>query len=73
MQTRKSLHIETTTRCVLACPACPRTTWHKITKRPINKEDLDINLLEKFLDCEAGKKITIFNGNQIRPNIHIKD
>ena len=55
------LHVETTTRCTLACPACPRTTWHNITKRPVKKEDLDIDLLEKFLNCDEGKKITGFN------------
>jgi wyosine [tRNA(Phe)-imidazoG37] synthetase (radical SAM superfamily) len=61
MQTRKSLHIETTTRCVLACPACPRTTWSQILKRPVSKLDLDVDLLEKFLDCELGKQFTHFN------------
>ena len=55
-----ALHIETTTRCTLACPACPRTTWHNITKRPVAKTDLDVDLLEKFLDCEGGKQITRF-------------
>lgn len=56
----KFLHIETTTRCILACPACPRTTWKDITKRPVAKTDLDIDLLEKFLDCSGGKQITHF-------------
>jgi MoaA/NifB/PqqE/SkfB family radical SAM enzyme len=55
-----SLHIETTTRCILACPACPRTTWHNILKKPVTKEDLDVDLLEKFLDCETGKKFNRF-------------
>jgi MoaA/NifB/PqqE/SkfB family radical SAM enzyme len=55
-----SLHIETTTRCTLACPACPRTTWHNITKHPVPKFDLDIESLEKFLDCESGKSIKTF-------------
>jgi MoaA/NifB/PqqE/SkfB family radical SAM enzyme len=55
-----NLHIETTTRCILACPACARTTWHNITKRPVTKEDLDIDLLEKFLECDGGRKITRF-------------
>lgn len=54
------LHIETTTRCTLACPACPRTTWHNITKQPVAKEDLDINVLETFLDCAGGRQITHF-------------
>lgn len=59
-KTRKSLHIETTTRCVLACPACPRTTWRDLTKRPVTKSDLDVDVLEKFLDCDAGKEIETF-------------
>lgn len=55
-----SLHIETTTRCTLACPACPRTVWHNITKHPVPKSDLNIESLEKFLDCESGKSIKTF-------------
>jgi MoaA/NifB/PqqE/SkfB family radical SAM enzyme len=51
------LHLELTTRCILACPACPRTTWHDITRRPVAKSDLDINALEKFLDCNEGRQI----------------
>lgn len=58
--THKSLHIEPTTRCVLACPACPRTTWKNIFNRPVVKSDLDVDLLEKFLDCELGKQVTHF-------------
>lgn len=54
------LHLEPTTRCTLFCPACPRTTWHNILKKPVDKEDLDIDLLEKFLDCETGKKFNEF-------------
>jgi len=55
-----SLHIETTTRCTLACPACPRTTWKELLKRPVKNIDLDINDLEKFLDCEDGNQIGKF-------------
>jgi len=55
-----SLHIETTTRCTLACPACPRTTWQDITKRPVAKTDLDVDLLEKFLDCPGGHQLKRF-------------
>lgn len=55
------LHIETTNRCTLACPACPRTTWQNILKKPVVKADLDVDLLEKFLDCDGGKKIKNFN------------
>lgn len=54
------LHIETTTRCILSCPACPRTVWQEFTKRPVVKSDLDVDALEKFLDCESGKQITKF-------------
>jgi MoaA/NifB/PqqE/SkfB family radical SAM enzyme len=57
------LHIETTTRCTLACPACPRTTWHEIIKKPVDKRDIDIDLLEKFLDCEGGRKFNKFSLN----------
>jgi len=54
------LHIETTTRCTLACPACPRTTWRDILKKPVPKNDLDVDLLARFLDCPGGKQITKF-------------
>lgn len=56
----KSLHIETTTRCTLACPACPRTSWQNITGRPVIKSDLNIDLLEKFLDCPGGRLFNQF-------------
>lgn len=55
-----SLHIEPTTRCTLACPACARTTWTNITKRPVVKSDLDVDLLEQFLDCKSGQQINHF-------------
>ena len=54
------LHIETTTRCILACPACPRTTWHNMLKQPVAKHDLDVDVLEKFLDCETGRTFNHF-------------
>jgi MoaA/NifB/PqqE/SkfB family radical SAM enzyme len=54
------MHIETTTRCILACPACPRTNWHDITKKPVAKQDLDIDVLEKFLDCDSGNQVNHF-------------
>jgi MoaA/NifB/PqqE/SkfB family radical SAM enzyme len=57
---KKYLHIEPTTRCTLACPACPRTQWYDITKKPVVKKDLDVDVLEKFLDCEGSKEITHF-------------
>jgi len=55
------LHIETTTRCTLSCPGCPRTTWQNILNKPVEKQDLDVDLLERFLDCETGKKFNQFN------------
>ena len=51
------LHVELTNRCVLECPACPRTIWKEITKRPVNKSDLSIDAFEKFLDCDSGKSV----------------
>ena len=54
------LHIEPTTRCIIACPACPRTVWYDITKQPVKKEELDVVALEKFLDCATGKEIDEF-------------
>jgi MoaA/NifB/PqqE/SkfB family radical SAM enzyme len=54
------LHIELTNRCVLECPACPRTQWKNILKRPVEKADLDMHALEKFLDCAGGQKISKF-------------
>lgn len=55
-----SLHLELTNRCVLACPACPRTTWRELTKMPLSKSDLDIDVLKKFLDCDGGQEIDTF-------------
>lgn len=54
----KKLHLELTNRCVLACPACPRTTWQQITKKPVIKSDLSIDSLWHFLDCESSKQIS---------------
>jgi MoaA/NifB/PqqE/SkfB family radical SAM enzyme len=54
------LHIELTSRCTLACPACARTVWNNLLKTPIAKNDLDIDSLEKFLDCEKGRNIDRF-------------
>lgn len=56
----KRLHIELTNRCVLSCPACPRTEWSDILKRPLPKHDLDYKLLDQFLDCAGGKAIENF-------------
>lgn len=54
------LHIELTNRCVLECPACPRTEWKKLLGRPVEKKDLDIDAFEKFLDCPGGRNIDHF-------------
>lgn len=55
-----NLHIETTNRCVLECPGCPRTQWRDLVKRPVDKSDLDAQALERFLDCDGGRLITDF-------------
>jgi MoaA/NifB/PqqE/SkfB family radical SAM enzyme len=55
-----SLHIELTNRCILACPACPRTEWANLLKRPVTKQDLNYLLLDNFLNCVAGKNINHF-------------
>lgn len=54
------LHLELTTRCILACPGCARTQWSDLLKRPVQKFDLDYHALDKFLDCEQGQKIDGF-------------
>ena len=54
------LHIELTNRCTLECPACPRTIWKDILKKPVPKQDLDIDSFDKFLDCPAGDHIKTF-------------
>lgn len=54
------LHIELTNRCVLACPACPRTEWQSILKRPVPKQDLNYLELDMFLNCPAGDDVDTF-------------
>jgi MoaA/NifB/PqqE/SkfB family radical SAM enzyme len=54
------MHIETTTRCTLACPACPRTYFSDKFNRPFPKQDLDVDQLRRFLDCESGKTVDKF-------------
>lgn len=63
------MHIELTSRCILACPACPRTWFSETFNRPFPKQDLDLDSLVNFLDCESGSKITKFliNGNHGDP------
>jgi MoaA/NifB/PqqE/SkfB family radical SAM enzyme len=53
----------------LACPACPRTWFSDTFDRPFPKQDLDVDMLEKFLDCKDGAEVTRFmlNGNHGDP------
>jgi len=64
-----SMHIEPTSRCTLSCPGCPRTWFSETFNKPFPKQDLDINHLKNFLDCDAGKKVNNFllNGNHGDP------
>lgn len=57
--------IEGTTRCILECPACPRTWFSEKFNRPFPKQDLDIDAFSRFIDCEAGHSVDhfTFNGN----------
>jgi MoaA/NifB/PqqE/SkfB family radical SAM enzyme len=63
------MHIEPTSRCTLACPACPRTWFGEKFDQPFPKQDLDLDQFEKFLDCESGHSISNFtlNGNHGDP------
>lgn len=63
------MHIELTSRCTLACPACPRTQFSKRFNRPFPKQDLDLDDIIKFLDCNSGNKISemLLNGNHGDP------
>ena len=54
---RKTLHLETTNRCTLKCPACPRTIWQNYLGQPIAKADLNIDHLEHFLDCDSSDQV----------------
>ena len=42
----ESIHIETTNRCTLESPACPRTTWKQMLGSKLPKQDLQIEELE---------------------------
>lgn len=63
------MHIEPTSRCTLACPACPRTWFHDTFNRPLPKQDLDLDQLYNFLDCDSGRSVPEFllNGNHGDP------
>lgn len=55
------MNLELTSRCTLSCPACPRTWFADKFNRPFPKQDLDLDTLTNFLDCETGKAIeTLF-------------
>jgi len=63
------MHIEPTSRCILSCPGCPRTRFSQKFHRPFPKQDLDLDCLDRFLDCESGHQIDSFllNGNHGDP------
>lgn len=63
------MHIEPTSRCTLFCPACPRTWFSDKFNRPFPKQDLDLDNLERFLDCDSGYNDPKFllNGNHGDP------
>lgn len=63
------MHLEPTSRCTLFCPACPRTWFADKFNRPFPKQDLDLDDLVKFLDCEKGREVDHFliNGNHGDP------
>lgn len=51
------MHLEVTSRCILHCPGCPRTSVvDRLGSFP--KQDLDLNDFKKLLDCESGKNLT---------------
>lgn len=47
--------METTNRCTLRCPACPRTVWQNLIKKPIKKADIDLDDLKNFINCKSGE------------------
>ena len=55
-----SLHVELTSRCILECPACPRTIWKDLVKSPVAKADLDLAAFVDFVDCEGGRELKRF-------------
>jgi len=60
MLSKNHLHIETTNRCTLKCPACPRTVWQNLIGQPVQKADLDLDDFKKFLECESMEKIDTY-------------
>ena len=56
-----AMHLELTSRCTLACPACPRTWFADKFNMPFPKQDLDLDTLSYFLDCNTGQTVdTLF-------------
>lgn len=62
------MHIETTTRCTLACPGCPRT-YIADKLGHFHKHDLVLEDLVRFLDCNDGYKVNhlLLEGNHGDP------
>jgi MoaA/NifB/PqqE/SkfB family radical SAM enzyme len=54
------MHIEPTSRCTLSCPGCPRTWFSDKFNRAFPKQDLNLDHLERFLDCESGHQVQRF-------------
>ncbi len=55
MLRKNFLHLETTNRCTLKCPACPRTVWQNLIKRPVKKADINLDDLKNFINCKSGE------------------
>ena len=63
------MHIEPTSRCILACPGCPRTWFAGKFHHPFPKQDLDLDDFARFMDCDSGAQVNDFllNGNHGDP------
>lgn len=61
--------LELTTRCTLACPGCPRTWFENKFNTSFPKQDLQLDQLAYFLDCESGRSVDLFalNGHHGDP------
>jgi len=64
-----SLHVESTSRCTLACPRCERTIFlEKFGRKNFSIQDLDIKAFENFLDVPVDR--VSFCGNIGDPIYH---
>ena len=64
-----SLHVESTSRCTLACPRCERTIFlEKFGRKNFSIQDLDIKAFENFLDVPVDQ--VSFCGNIGDPIYH---